>query len=40
MRLAVVHVTGCYHCQAARHPTDDDGNGHTLTAEMALAAIP
>ena len=37
MRLAVVHVTGCYHCQAARHPTDDDGSGHTLTEEMALA---
>jgi alkylhydroperoxidase family enzyme len=38
MRLAVVHVTECYHCQAARHPTDDDGTGHTLTEEMALAA--
>ena len=37
LRLAVVHVTECFHCQAARHPTDDDGSGHTLTEEMALA---
>lgn len=37
MRLAVVHVTDCYHCQAARHPTDDDGSGHPLTEEMAQA---
>jgi alkylhydroperoxidase family enzyme len=38
IRLAVVHVTGCYHCQAARHPTDDNGSSsHTLTEEMALA---
>jgi alkylhydroperoxidase family enzyme len=39
VRLAVVHVTDCYHCQTARHPTDDDGSGHTLTEEMAVAVV-
>jgi alkylhydroperoxidase family enzyme len=39
VRLAVVHITDCYHCQAARHPTDDDGSGPTLTEELALAVV-